>query len=416
MSSLSFASLARNIKHYRSLLNLARKAQATTGKSLLQQLQEFGVLRRYPNKILAPEYFHLGLYEKPLAEARRFIGQSMQVRLDALLNNSTWRALVQDKLVFHFAMTAAGLPVPGIQAAYLCDGRRYQTIPTFERGKDLARFMAEEMTFPCFAKVIYGAHGNGSARLESYDPASQRLTTHEGEGILLSDFLATKPCREGLGYLFQDLLLPHSCLRDLTGPALSGFRIIVAMTQSGPRIVRSVFKVVTAGNVMDHMVNNDLSSTGNLSAILDSDDGTIVKVGRGTGFDLEQMQNHPDSGRPLVGARISEWGAIKDTILTAARHFAGCRLQFWDACLTETGPILLEVNTNGSIAGAQGVFLEGFLTDEFQYFLAEQKLDLESKAVQNLAERLCRARSDAFQMDHLTRAPESLLGSKLAAW
>jgi hypothetical protein len=57
--------------------------------------------------------------------------------------------------------------------------------------------------------------------------------------------------------------------------------------------------------------------------------------------------------------------------VTGARIFAPLRFQSWDIALTESGPVVVEVNPGSSFVLSQIASGNGFLTDEFLEFLLE---------------------------------------------
>ena len=74
--------------------------------------------------------------------------------------------------------------------------------------------------------------------------------------------------------------------------------------------------------------------------------GRVVRVIQGTGADQAELERHPDSEQPLIGAMLPEWAALHRAVPESGARFP-LRMQAWDVALTERGPVLVEVNIGG---------------------------------------------------------------------
>ena len=102
-----------------------------------------------------------------------------------------------------------------------------------------------------------------------------------------------------------------------------------------------------------------------------ADTGTITRVVRGTGPDIENIVSHPDTRSMLVGRMLPQWTAAKDMCLRAAGMLPGIRTQSWDIALTPDGPVALEVNWGGDLNLHQLAHDRGALTPSFCKHLRE---------------------------------------------
>jgi hypothetical protein len=87
----------------------------------------------------------------------------------------------------------------------------------------------------------------------------------------------------------------------------------------------------------------------------------------GTGFGMRLVTEHPDTEQSLVGFKLPDWAELRELCLTAATAYPGLRLQNWDIAIGDNGPVILEVNVEGSmdlhqLAGGRGI-LDGVLVE-----------------------------------------------------
>jgi len=139
---------------------------------------------------------------------------------------------------------------------------------------------------------------------------------------------------------------------------------VVVCGPRGPEIFRCAWKVPAGLNMSDNFIHGEV---GNLLALVNVDTGRVERIISGTGFELREVTEHPDTGQILLGMTLPDWAAVRALCLTAATAFPGLRLQSWDIALGAAGPVILEVNVQGSmdlhqLAGARGI-LEGVLTE-----------------------------------------------------
>jgi hypothetical protein len=91
-------------------------------------------------------------------------------------------------------------------------------------------------------------------------------------------------------------------------------------------------------------------------------------VVRGKGLDLEELNDHPQTGKPLVGLALPHWSKLRKINDACARLFAPMRYLSLDIALTADGPVIVEVNMGGGFDLPQLASGSGLLTDEFVSF------------------------------------------------
>jgi hypothetical protein len=166
-------------------------------------------------------------------------------------------------------------------------------------------------------------------------------------------------------YLLQAVLRNHAQLRSYVS-ALATVRVVNLVAHGRVTTPATLLKIPVGANIADNFWR-----TGNMLANLDPEDGTILRVLRGAGPGMEEFQRHPVTGQQLVGARLPHWQELRRVNDACARLFAPVRYQSLDIALTDTGPVVVEINAGGSFVLPQMASGQGLLTDEVRDFFVD---------------------------------------------
>lgn len=345
-------------------LRNAFRAKALSGVGLMRQFQEILALRFGESSLGISEYYFYRLFDRRLSDAERrcFAGFRRERAVDQALNKDSWRAVANDKLIFYLTLEALALPYPKVRAICHPLGRPFAGAPSLHSEAEIRGFLATTQ-FPLFLKPVHGSFGRGACSAMSYDPAQDTLRLGNFESWPVSEaaesFLSALP----YGYIFQDLVEPHASIRPFCKATASTVRVVVLLGRRGPKIFRCAWKIPSGTNMSDNFLHGE---TGNMLAFVDSASGVVRRVITGPGFDLREVSEHPDTGQQLVGFQLPNWNDVCDLCLSAAKAYPGLRLQNWDIALGAKGPVILEVNVEGSmdlhqLAGARGILDEALL-------------------------------------------------------
>ena len=140
--------------------------------------------------------------------------------------------------------------------------------------------------------------------------------------------------------------------------------MILIIEDDQPEIIETIWKIPTGANVADNFWR-----AGNMLAAVDGDTGQVRRVIRGFGPDLEELDHHPDSGKPLKGLVLPNWDDLRTQCLEFAMVFDKLRYQSWDIAICPDGPMVVEVNAGSAFNLSQLAAGRGILTDRFRAFL-----------------------------------------------
>jgi len=348
-----------------------------TGKSASQQLREIHVLKKKGGQCGASDYYWFKLYDDDYLQgsgARDFLGWRLQQKFSLALNARNAVLPAWDKCVFMQLSHAAGLPVAPISACFHPAKRISENLGVHLRSKaDVANYLRAPSRYPLFGKPAYSQQGYGSAYLAGYDPATDSLSLLNGKSISIDSFLKRieEPVdhryhRPECGFLFQQTLTLAPEIRALTAwSAICGVRVVCLNGPDGVRPIRAIWKIAVPPN---HVDNFSLGKYGNLLADVDLATGEISRVVSGLWPGTRVLSAHPTSGQSLLGFRLPGWDKILDACDRGGATFPLMRIHHWDFAITDTGPMILELNDLGGTEIAQ-VHGRGLLTDQTRAFL-----------------------------------------------
>ena len=216
---------------------------------------------------------------------------------------------------------------------------------------ELADYLRHKATYPLFAKPVYADVGSGGYGIEAYEAANDYLLLTNGERLPVTQFgneltRKRKYMVTERGYLFQDFIRQNAEITKRCSLSVCSVRLILLVDAEGPKPFRAIWRIATGTSMTDNFNKGD---AGNLIAAVDLASGEITRVVNGYGLNQSELSHHPNTGEALVGFRLPFWREGVDLCCQAARVFPMLHMQHWDLAFTDHGPILIEVNSLGSI-------------------------------------------------------------------
>jgi hypothetical protein len=170
------------------------------------------------------------------------------------------------------------------------------------------------MRYPFFGKPVAGIRSIGVGAVERYDAGGDALVFMGGKTLGIDGFVKELEAYRKQGYLFQEMLRPHPEIAALCGARVSTVRLIVLIEHGEPAVFHALWKIPVGANPADNFWR-----PGNLLAGLDAAHGRVTRVIQGTGADQLELERHPDTEQPLVGAVLPDWTKVTELCLKAAR-------------------------------------------------------------------------------------------------
>ncbi len=205
----------------------------------------------------------------------------------------------------------------------------------------------------------------GAIAVKAFDQLRDRLIFANGDEVSVERYIAEFPS-SGLGHLFQELLTPHSVIKEICGDRISSIRIIILLCKDGPHLIRAVWKIPTGRNMIDNFF---YGRSGNMLGQIDLETGIIKRVIQGVGLNTSEVVLHPDTARPVTNFALPNWEDLVNLCLTASTALPGLRLQHWDIAMCQKGPVIHEVNCHGKFNLLQHAYRAGIYDAQFRSYL-----------------------------------------------
>lgn len=351
-----------------SVLDGFRQCTHELGIDPVEHLQDVLRLSRLPGRVSVRDYFYYRLYDPALSDADRrlFVGSRLERKLHRFTFDREHYRLATDKCLFESTLRAAGFPTPETLCLYQkkndTDSATFHNVST---KAGLEAWLRGVSMYPIFGKPRTGIRSGGVLSLDAHDSTTGELVAESGERTDVSGLVEAIKSYRRKGYLFQRRLHPHPQIADISGNAIATVRLVLLVKSTGPSVYRAAWKLPANRNIADNFWR------GNVLAGLNPETGQVVRAISGTGSDMSDITHHPDSGRPLLGVRVPAWKELNTLCLDASWHIPGIDMQAWDIAVTDSGPVLMEVNIGGDYCLPQLALNKGMLEDEFVRFLAD---------------------------------------------
>ena len=352
----------------------AREAQRRTGKSLLKQMLEIRALARGIGELTPTDYYQYELFDDaltPAGEKWRYVTEKRILRTAREANASRQVGMLGDKLIASALYEGLGVPAPPVYAAYVYGSRQTGRARRLTTPEEVAAFLRSDAArYPLFGKPFSGRRGDGASLIDAYDDAHDRLLLASGESIPVEEYVQRWPEANvrrlaywkpnNAGYLFQAKSAQHPVLDALTGGRVAAIRLCIVLMPDGPLLHRVTWKLPVGGSMTNHVIG----ASGNIRCWVDPSSGRVISARRGPtttdtpfaalGLFGTPIEEHPDTGAPLIGFEIPGWHCFVNECLTLSLLFPAIRYQSWDVTLGPDGPLVLEINTLGGAAQVPG--------------------------------------------------------------
>jgi Sugar-transfer associated ATP-grasp len=340
-----------------TVFDYLRHAQKRSGRRALEMTREFLRLNRGCGRLTWPKYVQYGVYDKARyspGDQAKFLTNTLHWPITRVCCDMTWQATTEDKWLCAHILARSTIRVPETLAVIDKSERAYPATHKISTAEQLRDFMTSQDVLPAFGKENRGICSFGAFQTVDADHNAMLL---KGQGWLSYDacmeqFVGTTP------YLLQPLQRNHSFFDRYTD-SLATVRVCILISEGGIKIPFAILKLPSRENVADSFWRH-----GNLACNLDLQSGRILTVRSKDSFGTTDHTVHPDTGLPLLGEIVPMWDRVLDLAHRCAPIFQPVRYQSMDIGITQTGPVLIEINTGGGFDLPQLASGEGFLTDE----------------------------------------------------
>jgi len=332
--------------------------------SPFKQLADILRLRFGATKLASNEYYAARIYRPELspAEKKQFVGEVGNRALNAAMSPPEIARIsnfLQDKVLYTELLNRLEIAATETQAV-VSQTRSFGGLPTLRSATDIESFLLSHARYPLFGKPVEGSKSVGSALLTSIDKATKTITLGNDQTCRAADIAAEIIADYPRGFMFQTAVQQNFSLTRVIGPALGTVRVVTVVDDGQPRPLYAIWKIPSPTAMSDNFWQS-----GSMLAEVDAISGLVGRVRRGTGPAMETLDTHPVSDLPLSGLQLPCWQQVLDLTVTAHKVSPENGVLGWDIGLTDTGPVIVECNTNPfhtlyQLATGQGVLNPDF--------------------------------------------------------
>jgi hypothetical protein len=283
-----------------------------------------------------------------------FISQELITRVLRPQLNGSQRHVLADKWATQALLDSVGVPVPQLHGLYHPKVGMTAAGEPLTTPQELADLLRGELPCRVFLKPRGGRQGHEVRALDVSPGADGMPRVADGAGTqTLAASLETLPMQdiEGRdpsceGYLVQRFIEQHPAVAAFNPGSVNTVRVLTFRGLSGEVAVDAAFlRTGRTGAQMDNW------SQGGLVADVDLTTGAVTRAFGSLKQEApRRVTAHPDSGVTFEGFVLPHWPRVLEVCRRAARVFSGVRWVGWDVALTPAGPMIVEGNSDWSVA------------------------------------------------------------------
>ncbi|MBY6160890.1 hypothetical protein KUV73_08395 [Mameliella alba] len=310
--------------------------------------------KRGKARIFFDEYVKFGLFDKAIqGEAREaFVGARVQNDVIHQCNDTSWFAVTEDKWLSGRVLAEDGIAAPQTRAIVDPGTRRYAGGTVLRSAEDLRDFLLGGVELPLFGKHNRGLMSVGVFMIENAD--QEMVYLREQGGMTYHKFFEHVIGKDA--FLLQEVVENCAFIRQFTSAAAT-VRMVSMLSDDGLYVPSAVLKLPTSRNLADNFWR-----PGNLLCNIDPETGKVLRLVAHDGPGLKELKTHPETDAPLVGETLPHWDRVLEVNARVTELHTPLKYQSTDICITDDGPVVVEVNAGSSFSLPQYASGKGFLT------------------------------------------------------
>lgn len=313
-------------------------------KSVLKIAYENFILLLY-HKRLPKHYYSKFLFKKNITNIKDYYTENfLYYKLKPLFNEIAVRDVVENKLYFDFFYSQFNIRLPKIlmynhRKVFVKGRLSYEINNVSDFKKELAKIFEQNPSYnSIYVKRTYGSYGGDYV----FRITREQLNS-ESDFIdhLYSDVIKA-------GFLFQETVSQHPGLNKLNASSLNTIRIDTFIDKEGNIDVISAYLRMSINN--KHVDN---ISSGGCQVGINLQTGKLKKEGYSSfsNVGVKVFTSHPVTGVVFEDFEIPFFTEVKEMVVKVAGYMPGLRLVGWDVAISESGPVLIEGNSDYAMGG-----------------------------------------------------------------
>lgn len=312
-------------------------------KSLLRITKEIVLLTFY-HRSFPLHYFSRYLFKKGATNVKDYFPGSYLYKIKSFYNDKEVIEVLENKLYFDFYYGQFNVPLPRIlmynhKNMFVFENRSFAINNTQDFNLTLEQIFNNNPVYDSIIiKRTYGSYGGRKI----FKLTRNQLNTDPGK---ISE-LYTEVIKAG--FLFQETVAQHQELNRLNPSCLNTIRFDTFIGADGKiEIISSYIRMSISNNHVDNV------SSGGVFVGINLENGRLKKYGYSSirKFGAKVLTVHPVTNTVFEDFSIPFFKQAKELVIKAASYMPGLRLVGWDMAIGESGPVLIEGNSDYEIAG-----------------------------------------------------------------
>lgn len=313
-------------------------------KSLIRIFSDIFILTLY-HKRLPKHYFGRYLFKKGKTNIKDYFPDKfLYYNLKPLFNEKAVSDVVENKLYFNFFYSQFNIKLPEIifynhRKMFAKGNQNFEINSVSEFKKYLELIFEQYPSYDSlFIKRTYGSYGG--------DQVFKITRDHVANDSELIEKLYSIVIKSG--FLFQENVKQHPALNKLNPSCLNTIRFDTFIDKDGNvEIISAYLRMSTNNKYVDNI------ASGGCLVSIDLQSGLLKKEGF-PGFSANGIlihMFHPVTKIVFEGFAVPLFEDAKKMVLRAASLMPGLRLVGWDMAIGESGPVLIEGNSDYNMKG-----------------------------------------------------------------
>jgi hypothetical protein len=312
-------------------------------KSVMRMVYEL-VYLTFKFRTIPRHYFSRFLFKQDRVNIDDYYPSKVLYDLKPHFNERGATETLENKLFFDFFFRQFNIPLPAIlmynhHHLFVVDSKKIEvhTVPEFVQLLEKV-FTDKGINDSMFVKRTYGTYGGNKVFKLLYS----QLQSNAPEVTELFNEVVKS------GYIFQETVKQHPEMNRLNSSCLNTLRLDTFINADGKieNICANLRTSVTGSHV-------DNITSGGCAIVVDIATGRLESDGhmslKGGGMNLPH--EHPLSHVVFHDFTIPFFKEAKELVRNAAECIPALRLVGWDVAISETGPVLIEGNSDYDLAG-----------------------------------------------------------------
>ncbi|MCJ7873775.1 sugar-transfer associated ATP-grasp domain-containing protein [Phaeobacter sp. J2-8] len=342
-------------KHQFNKTELIAHAARASGRGAFGIGIEASKYRKGKQKIELDEYVKFRLYDHAAhdeTERGEFVSWLLQNLIIHEVNDLHWFGVTEDKWLSAKLLETDGLPVPETLGVIDRSGRAYHGSSPLDGPAALRAALCGGVDMPLFGKNMRGLGSVGVFTVLSADAEGLQLRDH---GDMSYEHFYDQIIGDH-AFILQKFVQNCAFLRGYTDTTAT-VRVVNMLDGDGVYVPAAVLKLPSQRNQADNFWRD-----GNMLCNIDPDTGEILTLVQSDGPELRHLDVHPETGQEIIGQHLPHWKDLRAINERVAKLHAPLRYQSTDIALTDTGPVVIEVNAGSSFTLPQYASGKGFMT------------------------------------------------------